>query len=90
MFRLAIPFTLYRYDLNLMVEHCLEAEGRAKMERKADKNLTWKDDDVALIFSVILDYKTAKSNQGLDWETIQAFAVIVFSSEFPFLQNLIT
>ena len=24
LFRLAVPFTLYRYDLNLMVEHCLE------------------------------------------------------------------
>ena len=50
------------------------------MERKADKNFTWTDGEVALIFSIILDYKTAKSNQGLDWETIQAFAVIVFSS----------
>ena len=59
------------------------------MEGRADKNFTWTDGEVALIFSVILDCKTEKSNQGLDWETIQAFAVIVFSSEFPFLQNLI-
>ena len=63
---------------------------RAEMERKAGKNFTWTDDEVALIFSVILDYKTAKSNQGLEFETIQAFAVVVFSSEIPFLQNLIT
>ena len=68
----------------------IEISLRAKMERKAVKNFTCTDDEVALIFSVILDYKTAKSNQGLDWETIQAFAVIVFSSEFLFLQNLIT
>ena len=60
----------------------IEISLRAKMERKADKNFTWTDDEVALIFSVILDYKTEKSNQGLDWETIQAFAVIVFSSKF--------
>ena len=59
----------------------IEISLSAKMEQKADKNFTWTDDEVALIFSVILDYK------GLDWETIQAFAVIVFSSECPFLQK---
>ena len=55
---------------------------RAKMEKKADKHFTWTDDEVALIVSVILDYKTAKSNQGLEWETIQALSVVVFSSKF--------
>ena len=74
----------------MLPKSTIEISLRAKMERKADKNFTWTDDEVALMFSVILDYKTAKSNQGFDWETIQAFAVIVFSSEFPFLQNLIT
>ena len=60
------------------------------MERKADKNFTWTDDEVALIFSAVFDYKTGKSNPGLEWETIQAASVVVFSSEFPFLRNLTT
>ena len=61
----------------------IEISLRAKMERKADKNFTWTDDEVALIFSVILDCKTEKSNQA--W-TGKQYKPLLSSS---FLQNFL-
>ena len=39
--------------------------------KKTEKNFVWTDDDTALLVQVIIDYKTSKAANGLDWELIK-------------------
>ena len=44
---------------------------QAKETKKSEKNFLWSDDETALLVQVIIDYKSTKSANGLDWETIK-------------------
>ena len=39
--------------------------------KKTEKNFVWTDDETALLVQVIIDYKTSKAANGLDWESIK-------------------
>ena len=41
----------------------------AKSGRTTKKNLSWTDEETALLLQVIIDYKSSKAALGLDWET---------------------
>ena len=41
-------------------------------EKKVEKiNFVWTDEETALHIKIIIDYKAAKANLGLDWETVK-------------------
>ena len=44
----------------------------AKSGRTTKKNLSWTDEETALLLQVIIDYKSSKAALGLDWETIKS------------------
>ena len=39
--------------------------------KKTEKNFVWTDDETALLVQVIIDYKTSKAANDLDWESIK-------------------
>jgi len=44
----------------------------AKSGRTTKKNLSWTDEETALLLQVIIDYKSSKAALGLDWETVKS------------------
>ena len=36
-----------------------------------DKNFTWCDEEINLLLHVVIDYKTGKAGEGVDWETVR-------------------
>ena len=49
-----------------------QSESVPKTAEKTEKdNFVWTDEETALLVKIIIDYKAAKSNLGLDWETVR-------------------
>ena len=49
-----------------------QSESVPKTAEKTQKaNFVWTDEETALLVKIIIDYKAAKSNLGLDWETVR-------------------
>ena len=44
----------------------------AKSGRTNKKNLSWTDEETALLLQVIIDYKSSNAALGLNWETIKS------------------
>ena len=44
----------------------------AKSGRKIKNNISWTDEETALLLQVIIDYKSSKAALGLVWETVKS------------------
>ena len=48
----------------------VERSSKSKKNNKLD-NFIWSDDEVELLLNVVLEYKTARTMENVDWETCQ-------------------
>ena len=44
------------------------------------RNFTWTDEEVSLLLSTVLDYKTKQTYNGVDWESIKTKYVDITES----------
>ena len=38
----------------------------------SDQNFTWCDEEINLLVHVVMDYKSGKAGEGVDWEAIRS------------------
>ena len=54
------------------------SEGQSSKAKKSKSdNFVWSDDEVELLLNVVLEYKTARTAENVDWQTCQTFDVTV-------------
>lgn len=44
---------------------------KKKAKQEGEKNLVWTDDEIQLLLETVLDFKTEKSYESIDWESIK-------------------
>ena len=47
-------------------------ENSSKSKKRKTENFVWTDDEVELLLNVVLEYKTARTAENVDWETCQS------------------
>ena len=52
------------------VEAYKMAQKKAKSIDEGDKPFSWTDDELSVLFKVILEYKAYQASNGKDWETV--------------------
>ena len=47
------------------------SEGNSSKAKKKSGNFVWSDDEVELLLNVVLEHKTVRTAENVDWETYQ-------------------
>ena len=47
------------------------SEWNSSRPKKKSRNFVWSDDEVELLLNVVLEYKTARTAENVDWQTCQ-------------------
>ena len=67
------------------------SEGQSSKAKKSKSdNFVWSDDEVELLLNVVLEYKTARTAENVDWQTCQTKYTDIldlFRAQYPSKEN---
>ena len=62
------------------------SEGQSSKAKKSKSdNFVWSDDEVELLLNFVLEYKTARTAENVDWQTCQTK---LFRAQYPPKENV--
>ena len=68
------------------------SEGQSSKAKKSKSdNYVWCDDEVELLLNVVLEYKTARTAENVDWQTCQTKYTDIldlFRAQYPSKENV--
>ena len=63
----------------------------SKAKKSKSDNYVWSDDEVELLLNVVLEYKTARTAENVDWQTCQTKYTDIldlFRAQYPSKENV--